>query len=73
MFTKNSRRCLKNNSASTLLTFDKVLPNMSTRLGEVIVRGLEKLSPEHQECAKRQIRSIIESLAAMENPDTNYE
>lgn len=34
--------------------------------------GLEKLSPERQELAKRQIKAIIDSLAEEENPDTDY-
>lgn len=34
--------------------------------------GLEKLSPERQRLAKRQIRAIIDSLAAEEEHDTDY-
>lgn len=35
-------------------------------------KGLEKLSPEHQAAVKRAVRAMIDTLAADDNPDTDY-
>jgi transcriptional regulator with XRE-family HTH domain len=37
-----------------------------------LFRGIEKLSPERQELARRQIRAIIESLSVEEHHDFDY-
>jgi hypothetical protein len=34
--------------------------------------GLNRLTPERQQLAKRQIKAIIESLSAEDEPDTDY-
>lgn len=64
MFSQTSRHNLNQNSAFALLTFDKVLPNMSESLGELITRRMRDLGVRSKsELARRlELSSAVRSF-----------